>query len=413
METDAVFISALDEIAWLLNIRSADVKYNPVATAFLMLAKGAEGNILYIDADKLTPETSAYLQSQGVSTRAYAEIPSALKDLPGIRSVLIDPARTAEAIYVALGDKAVIGASPVALPKACKTDVQIRGIRNAMIRDGVAMVKSLQEIERRMGVGEKTTELDIDAILLHYRSQQPLFKDISFGTIAGYGAHGAIVHYEADEESSATLERHGLLLIDSGAQYLDGTTDLTRTIALGEPTAQERTDFTLVMKGHIALAQMVFPDDTRGDQLDAIARQFLWKHGLSYLHGTGHGVGYFLNVHEGPQSIRLNHVPQVLRPGMLTSNEPGLYRAGVHGIRCENLVLCHEKMKTEFGTFLCFETVTLCPFDRTLFDTAIMTDDEIRWVNDYHRHVYETLSEHLDNEADRQWLQAKTAPIER
>lgn len=280
-----------------------------------------------------------------------------------------------------------------------------------MEHDGAALVASFMEMERMMAQGEKLTELKVAEILTRFRSQQPGYFDESFETIAGYGPHGAIVHYSASPESSSTVEPHGLLLIDSGAQYLTGTTDITRTIAMGTPTAQEKHDFTLVMKGHIALATAIFPEGTRGAQLDALARQFLWKEGLSYLHGTGHGVGHFLNVHEGPQSIRLNDMPATLVPGMLTSNEPGLYRAGIHGIRCENLVLTVEAFSSEeFGRFFRFETMTLFPFDRTLFDTAIMTQEEINWLNGYHAEVYSRLSPLLSAE-QQEWLRAKTLPL--
>ena len=281
-----------------------------------------------------------------------------------------------------------------------------------MQRDGVALVHSFMEIERRVAAGDGIAEIDVAEILRRNRSAQPLFFDESFGTIAGYAGHGAIVHYEADEKSSSKLKPEGLLLVDSGAQYLDGTTDITRTVALGEPTAQERRDFTLVMKGHIAMAKMVFPEGTNGAQIDVIARQFLWKNGLSYLHGTGHGVGHFLNVHEGPQKVALNLSKFPFKPGMLTSNEPGLYRTDVHGIRCENLVLCTEVMTTEFGKFYGFETVTLFPFDLRLFDTEIMTDEEIDWLNNYHDRVRQTLSPLLSGDALK-WLENKTQKLTR
>ena len=405
---DAVFVSALDQVAWLLNIRSRDVRYNPVVTSYVYL--GPEGNVLFVDPDKITPEVDAYLKAQGVDTRPYAAVRSFIFGLSTRRHVLLDPASTAYGILEAFGERAVEATSPIAMPKACKTEVQIEGIRNAMRRDGVALVHSLMELESRMAAGETVTELDVAEILRHRRGEQPLFFDESFGTIAGYGPHGAIVHYEADEETVATLRPEGLLLIDSGAQYLDGTTDITRTICLGNPTQQERSDFTLVMKGHIALARAVFPEGTCGTQLDALARQYLWQHGLSYLHGTGHGVGHFLNVHEGPQSVRLNYVPAPLTPGMITSNEPGLYRAGIHGIRCENLVLCVPALDTEFGRFYKFETLTLFPFDTRLFATEMMTESELEWVNQYNARVYEELSPALDPEA-REWLAAKTQAI--
>ena len=405
---DALFVSALDQVAWLLNIRSSDVRYNPVATSFVYL--GPEGNVLFIDADKLPADVLAYLAQQGVTTQPYTSVKAFIFNLSTRRRVLLDPASTAYGILEAFGDRAVEGTSPIAMPKACKNDVQIAGVREAMKRDGVALVHSLMELESRMAAGEKVTEMDVAEILRRKRSEQPLFFDESFGTIAGYGPHGAIVHYEADEVSNATLRPEGLLLIDSGAQYLDGTTDITRTICLGDPTQQERADFTLVMKGHIALATAIFPEGTCGTQLDALARQFLWQHGPSYLHGTGHGVGHFLNVHEGPQSVRLNYVPAPLTPGMITSNEPGLYREGVHGIRCENLVLCVPALDTEFGHFYKFETLTLFPFDTRLFATEMMTEAELSWVNAYNERVCRELSPMLDADA-RAWLESKTQAI--
>ncbi|MDE6309995.1 MAG: aminopeptidase P family protein, partial [Muribaculaceae bacterium] len=333
-------------------------------------------------------------------------------NLPDTSRVLIDPAKTSITLTNALGDKAIRGTVPVAMMKACKNEVQISGTRAAMERDGVAMVRALMAIEHAMASGEKLTEMSIAELLTDLRSKQDLYFDNSFETIAGFRSHGAIVHYEATPATDVTLEPDGLLLIDSGAQYLDGTTDITRTITLGNPTPQQRHDFTLVMKGHIALGSMIFPEGTTGHQLDAIARQYLWKEGLTYLHGTGHGVGHFLNVHEGPQSIRLNHVPTPLTPGMITSNEPGLYREGIHGIRCENLVLTVNAMTTEFGNFYRFETLTLCPFDLRLFDTTIMTDDEIAWLNDYHAQVRQRLSPLLTDE-ERKWLETNTQPLKR
>ncbi len=407
---EAVFVSALDEIAWILNIRCNDVRHTPVATSYLYLSEADK--VLFIADAKLTDETRAYLASEGVRTQDYGAVTAFLAALPESGRVLVDPARTSGAVMDILGSRAVATTvSPAAVMKSVKNDVQIAGVRDAMVRDGVALVKAFMEIERRMAEGELTTELDVAALLHEYRSQGDLYFDESFGTIAGYAAHGAIVHYEADAESNAQLHPRGLLLVDSGAQYLNGTTDITRTIALGEPTAEEKRDFTLVMKGHIALANTVFPAGTRGAQLDAIARQFLWKNGLSYLHGTGHGVGHFLSVHEGPHSIRLNNVEAPLLPGCITSNEPGLYREGVHGIRCENLVLCRELMETEFGTFLGFETLTLFPFDRSLFDTSIMTEEEVAWVDSYHALVRERLWPALENAAQRAWLDVHTAPL--
>jgi len=408
---NALFISALDEIAWMLNVRSSDVACNPVATAFLFLS--ADRNVMFINPEKVDEKTRAYLNSIGVDVSPYDSVARYLALLPKQARVYIESARTANTLAGIIGSHAVVGPSLVALPKAVKNSRQIEGTRRAMARDGVALVKLFMEVERRMAAGEKLTELDMAELATKYRAEGDLYVDNSFEMIAGYGPHGAIVHYSATPESSSTIKPEGLLLVDSGAQYLDGTTDITRTVALGEPTAQEKADFTLVMKGHIALATAVFPEGTRGDQLDALARMPLWKRGLTYLHGTGHGVGHFLNVHEGPQSVRLNHVPVALRPGMITSDEPGLYRAGVHGIRCENLVLCVDSSlsNVEFGRFYAFEPLTVFPFDLKLFDLDLMSDDEIAWVNNYHAHVREVLLPLLDDENRRSWLISKTEPL--
>lgn len=404
---DAILISALDEIAWTLNIRGTDVSCNPVATSFLFIS--AKRSTLFIDPAKTDDATEAYLRNAGVVTAPYDSLLQFLESLAP-QKVLVDEARTAERICCALAGNRRYGASPIPMLKGCKNDIQVEGTRAAMERDGAALVKAFIEIENRLAAGEPTTEITVADILQKHRAAQPLYFDLSFDTIAGYAAHGAIVHYSATDETNATLQPSGLLLIDSGAQYLDGTTDITRTIALGTPTAQEKSDFTLVMKGHIALGTAIFPEGTRGAQLDALARQFLWQHGLSYLHGTGHGVGHFLNVHEGPQSIRLNENPTPLTPGMITSNEPGIYREGVHGIRCENLVLTVPAFSTEFGRFLKFETLTLFPFDRNLFDLSMMTPDEIRWVNEYHATVYARLAPHLSTD-EQQWLRERTLPL--
>lgn len=405
---DAYFTSALDEIAWMLNIRSNDVPCNPVATSFLLVAP--EGSTLWIDEVKLTPEVKAHLDAAGVKTAPYGAVSTDLRAIPGSVKVLLDGAKASGAIAEALEGHAVIGSSPVAIPKAVKNEVQIEGIRAAHLRDGVAMVRSLIEIERRINAGEPLTEIGVADILLENRKKGNLFFDLSFDTIAGYGPNGAIVHYSATKESDSKVEKGSLLLIDSGANYLDGTTDITRTIAVGEPTSEMRHDFTLVMKGHIAIATSIFPEGTRGAQLDAMARMPLWKEGKSYLHGTGHGVGHFLNVHEGPQSIRLNDTLAPLTPGMLTSNEPGVYLEGRYGIRCENLILTIPSMTTEFGRFYAFETITLCPFDRSLFDTTIMSETQIGWVDAYHATVYDRLAPAL-TEAEQAWLKAATAPL--
>lgn len=404
----SIIITDLTDVAWTLNIRSSDVSCTPVATSFLYLAE--TGGVLFINPAKIDDEVKAYLAANNVEVAPYESVVGYLENLPATATVLVEPSRVAARLRDALGARAVSGASPVALLKAVKNSVQIQGIRRAMESDGAALVGAFMEIERRNATGESLTELDVADILTEYRSKQPEYFEPSFDTIAGYGPHGAIVHYSATEESSVRIEPHGLLLIDSGAQYKYGTTDITRTICMGTPTPDERHDFTLVMKGHIALAQAIYPEGTRGGQLDALARQFLWKEGLSYLHGTGHGVGHFLSVHEGPQSIRLNDVPYALQPGMMTSNEPGLYREGVHGIRCENLVLTVPAFTTEMGNFFRFETMTLFPFDLNLFDTAIMTDAEIDWVNGYHREVRSRLIPLLTPE-QAAWLEKKTQPL--
>lgn len=406
---NAIFISDLAEIAWTLNIRSRDVESNPVAISFLYLS--ATGSTLFIDPRKITPEVSAHLAACGIATLPYDRALPFLASLPETARVLVSPTQTAGDVARTLGPQRTIRqASPVAMLKGCKNDIQIEGIRQAMRRDGAALVKAFIHIEADIAASRRLTEMDIADILTRYRSEQPLYFDQSFDTIAGYGPHGAIVHYSATPDTNAEISTDNLLLVDSGANYLDGTTDITRTVALGQPTAQQRTDFTLVMKGHIALAAAIYPEGTRGAQLDALARQFLWQHGLSYLHGTGHGVGHFLNVHEGPQSIRLNENPTPLRPGMITSDEPGLYREGEYGIRCENLVLTIPAMTTEFGRFLKFETLTLFPFDRKLFDLSIMTPEEIRWVDEYHAKVRRELAPLLSAE-ENEWLTAQTQPL--
>ncbi len=408
MGADTLFTSALDEIAWVLNIRSNDVPCNPVATSFLYLAPN--GSTLFVDNAKMTPEAEAHLKTAGVSVAPYDSVLKFLADVPKNVTVLLSSNRASGAIANILDGHYITGDSPIAMPKAIKNDVQIQGIHASHIRDGVAMVRSLIEIEETVNAGKKLTEIGVADILLKHRSAQELYFDLSFESICGFGSHGAIVHYSATPESDAEISKGNLLLIDSGANYLDGTTDITRTIAIGTPSEDMRHDFTLVMKGHIAIATSIFPEGTRGAQLDAMARIPLWKEGKSYLHGTGHGVGHFLNVHEGPQSIRLNDTLAPLTPGMLTSNEPGVYLADRYGIRCENLVLTIPYSETEFGKFYAFETITLCPFDRKLFQTEIMSDEEIKWVNNYHKTVYDRLAPSL-TDSERQWLAAATAPI--
>lgn len=407
---NSTFIAAVDEIAWLLNIRSRDVKCNPGVTSFLYLA--STGTTLFIDSDKLDDNSKKHFADNNIAIAPYDSIKDFMKNIPANEKVLINEAFVAGILVSILGDKAISGPSPIALLKSIKNDIQVENTRGIMVRDGVALVKLFMEIERRLECGENIDECDVANLSTKYRAEHELFFDDSFEPIVGYNALGAIVHRIPTPETSQMLKPEGMLLVDSGAQYLDGTTDITRTVSLGNPTAQQKRDFTLVMKGHIALGTIIFPNDTRGAQLDALARQFLWKEGLSYLHGTGHGVGYFLNVHEGPQSIRLNENPALLMPGMITSNEPGVYREGEYGIRCENLVLTVPAFKTDFGTFLKFETLTLFPFDLNLFDTSIMSDEEIAWVNEYHDMVRTRLTPHLNAE-QAAWLEAKTAKLTR
>ncbi|MCM1051414.1 MAG: aminopeptidase P family protein [Paenibacillus sp.] len=404
----AYFTSALDEIAWLLNLRSTDVPCNPVATSFLYV--GADGARLFIDPAKLNPAVNEYLSASGVETAPYGSALEYLASVPADVTVLLSGARASGAVASVLDGHFTLGESPVSIPKAVKNETQIQGIRNAHARDGVYMVRSIMEIQRIVNDGKPLTEMGVADILERNRRTDPLFFDLSFESICGFGPHGAIVHYSATPETDSALSLGNLLLIDSGANYIDATTDITRTIALGTPTEAMRHDFTLVMKGHIAIATAIYPEGTHGHQLDAMARMPLWKEGKSYLHGTGHGVGHFLNVHEGPQSIRLNDTMAPLMPGMLTSNEPGVYLADRYGIRCENLVLTIPYETTEFGNFYAFETVTMCPFDRALFDTSIMSPEEIEWVNNYHRTVYDRLAPALTDE-ERTWLANACAPL--
>lgn len=398
---DSLLLSALDEIAWLLNIRGNDVHCNPVVVSYLLIEKDKVN--YFIQPQKVTPELAEYFSANGISVHPYEEIGDYLNSF-NAHSILMNPAKTNYAIYSAIRPGCLIinGASPVALLKAIRNKQEIAGIHAAMQRDGVALVKFLKWLDEAVPAG-KETEISVDKKLHTFRAAQPLYMGESFDTIAGYKEHGAIVHYEATPETDVTLKPEGFLLLDSGAQYLDGTTDITRTIALGPLTEEEKTDYTLILKGHIALAMAVFPEGTRGAQLDVLARMPIWKERMNYLHGTGHGVGHFLNVHEGPQSIRMNENPVALQPGMVTSNEPGVYKAGSHGIRTENLVLTVPAGEGMFGKYLKFETLTLCPICRKGIIKELLTAEEIGWLNDYHRTVYEKLSPDLNND-EREWL---------
>ena len=398
---DSLLLSALDEIAWLLNIRGNDVHCNPVVVSYLLIEKDKVN--YFVQPQKVTPELTEYFNVNGISVHPYEEIGDYLNSF-NAHSILMNPAKTNYAIYSAIRPGCLIinGASPVALLKAIRNKQEIAGIHAAMQRDGVALVKFLKWLDEAVPTG-KETEISVDKKLHTFRAAQPLYMGESFDTIAGYKEHGAIVHYEATPETDVTLKSEGFLLLDSGAQYLDGTTDITRTIALGPLTEEEKTDYTLILKGHIALAMAVFPEGTRGAQLDVLARMPIWKERMNYLHGTGHGVGHFLNVHEGPQSIRMNENPVALQPGMVTSNEPGVYKAGSHGIRTENLVLTVPAGEGMFGKYLKFETLTLCPICRKGIIKELLTAEEIGWLNDYHRTVYEKLSPDLNND-EREWL---------
>lgn len=404
----ALFLSSLDEIAWTLNLRGSDVHCNPVIVSYLLVTQ--DEVVYFISPEKITQEVNEYLQEQQVSLRKYDEAESFLNSFTG-ENILIDPKKTNYAIYSAINPacKVVRGESPVTLLKAIRNEQEIAGIHHAMQRDGVALVKFLKWLEASVLSG-KETELSVDRKLHEFRAAQPLYMGESFDTIAGYKEHGAIVHYSATEESDVTLQPKGFLLLDSGAQYLDGTTDITRTIALGELTEEEKTDYTLILKGHIALAMAKFPAGTRGAQLDVLARMPIWSHGMNFLHGTGHGVGHFLSVHEGPQSIRMNENPIVLQPGMVTSNEPGVYKAGSHGIRTENLTLVCKDKEGMFGEYFKFETITLCPICKKGIIKEMLTAEEVKWFNDYHRTVYEKLSPSL-NEEEKKWLLEATKAI--
>lgn len=405
---EALLLPALDEIAWLLNIRGNDVHCNPVVVSYLLI--GEYEVHYFIQPQKVTSELASYFNANGISVHAYEEIEDYLNNF-NAKSILVNPAKTNYAIHSAIhpGCRIISGASPVTLLKAIRNEQEITGIHAAMQRDGVALVKFLKWLEEAVPTGRET-EISVDRKLHAFRAAQPLYMGESFDTIAGYKEHGAIVHYEATPETDVTLKPEGFLLLDSGAQYLDGTTDITRTIALGNLTEEEKTDYTLILKGHIALAMAVFPEGTRGAQLDALARMPIWKQHMNYLHGTGHGVGHFLNVHEGPQSIRMNENPVALQPGMVTSNEPGVYKAGSHGIRTENLLLTVPAGEGMFGNYLKFETITLCPICQKGIIKELLTTEEIEWLNEYHRTVYEKLAPDLNNE-EREWLKEACKPL--
>jgi len=404
---DAILLSALDEIAWTLNLRGSDVHCNPVFVSYLFITDTT--TTLYILPEKITPEIKQYLNDNQIEVKPYQAIEADLHHYIG-KGIQLTPG-TNYALYQAASHNQIIRhESPVLYMKAIKNETEIQGFHHAMIKDGIAMVKFLFWLKNTVKNSQET-ELSIDRKLYNLRAEQKDFKGISFDTIAGYQAHGAIVHYEATEETNATLHPEGLLLLDSGAQYLDGTTDITRTIVLGPVTKEQKTDFTLVIKGFIELSMAEFPYGTCGTQLDVLARQFMWKFGINYGHGTGHGVGHFLNVHEGPHQFRMNHMPALLLPGMTVTNEPGIYKAGKHGVRTENTMLIVKSKETEFGAFYKFEPLTLCPIDKEAILPEMLSYEEKQWLNNYHSLVYDRLNASLNTD-EQAWLKEATSPIE-
>ena len=405
---DGMLMSALDDIAWTLNLRGTDVHCNPVFVAYLLIS--SNDVTIYINKVKLTPEVSAYLQQEGIKVDDYQNVTHGLKDYFEY-NILLDPDEVNYALYRTVSREKVEEESPVKRMKTVKNATEIAGFRSAMLKDGIAMVKFLKWLDEACGQnGHHETEISIDRKLTGLRAEQPLYRDISFDTIAGYGAHAAIVHYEATPETDIPLEPHGLLLLDSGAQYLDGTTDITRTIALGPLTDEEKLIYTLVLKGHIQIELCKFPSGASGTQIDILARKDMWREGLNYLHGTGHGVGTYLNVHEGPHQFRMEWKPAPLVEGMTITDEPGIYLAGRCGARTENTLLITAYKETEFGRFLQFEPLTLCPIDKRPIIRERMLQEEIDWLNEYHQTVFDRLSPHLDDE-EREWLREACAAL--
>ena len=408
----SIILSSLDEIAWTLNLRGDDVHCNPLFISYLILSD--KKNTLYILEEKITEEVRSYLKEQGVEIEDYKSFSKNLKAFSGKDEELLQISPQANEALYALASQhtnVTIAPSPVALMKAHKNPIEIAGFRKAMERDGVAMVKFLRWLKDAVKTGEES-ELSVDEKLYELRAEQANFKGISFDTIAGYKEHAAIVHYEATPETSIPLKPEGMLLLDSGAQYLDGTTDITRTIVLGPLTEEEKKDYTLVLKGHLQLQNAQFPAGTCGTQLDVLARIAMWKAGINYLHGTGHGVGQFLSVHEGPHQVRMNHMPTLLEPGMTLTDEPGIYKAGRHGIRIENTLVIVPAQESEFGTFYKFEPLTLCPIDKEAILVDMLNDEELNWFNEYHQMVYNRLKPFL-NEQEQAWLEEATSPLKR
>lgn len=398
--------AALDDIAWTLNLRGTDVHCNPVFVSYLLIEP--ERATLFIDRDKLTPDVEAYLKGEGVGTAGYADVSKALAAY-GEYNILMDDGEINYNLFNAARCLKVVAPSPIPAMKAVKNNVEIEGFRNAMLRDGVALVKFMRWLRPAVEAGGQT-EMSVSAKLEELRAAQPLYRGLSFDTIAAYQEHGAIVHYEPTPATDVPLRPEGFLLLDSGAQYLDGTTDITRTVALGPVTDEQRLVYTLVLKGHIGLELCRFPRGASGTQLDAIARKDLWRYGLNYLHGTGHGVGSYLNVHEGPHQIRMEYKPAPLVEGMTVTDEPGIYLPGLFGVRTENTLLIAPYKETQFGRFLQFEPLTLCPIDTEPIILDMLAAEERDWLNAYHKTVYDRLSPHLDGE-DLAWLTAACAPV--
>ena len=407
LHADGMLVSALDDIAWTLNLRGTDVHCNPVFVSYLLISSSEA--TLYINKEKLTAEVEDYLHGQGVQTAAYDAVRQGICEYAEY-NILLDPNETNYTLSRLVRVQEVVRhVSPIPAMKAVKNEAEIRGYRSAMLKDGIALVKFLRWLKPAVEAGGQT-EISIDRKLTGLRAEQPLFRDISFDTIAGYGVHGAIVHYEATPETDIPLEPRGFLLLDSGAQYQDGTTDITRTIALGPVTDYEKHIYTLVLKGHIQLELCKFPSGASGTQMDILAREAMWREGLNYLHGTGHGVGSYLNVHEGPHQFRMEWMPAPFVEHMTVTDEPGIYLPGRFGVRTENTLIITHYKDTEFGRFLQFEPLTLCPIDTTPILKDELLDEEVQWLNDYHQHVYDVLAPHLDG-ADLEWLREATQPI--
>ena len=407
LHADGMLVSALDDIAWTLNLRGTDVHCNPVFVSYLLIESDKVS--LFVDDNKLSPEVKQYLQDNQVSLYNYNKVEKCLESYSEY-NILLDGDETSYYLWKTVKCQEIVAAaSPIPAMKAVKNKAEIEGYRSAMLKDGVAMVKFLKWLKPAVEAGGQT-EISIDEKLTSLRAEQKLFRDISFDTIAGYAQHGAIVHYEATPETDVVLKPEGLILIDSGAQYQDGTTDITRTIALGAVSEEMKHIYTLVLKAHIQLELVKFPDGASGTQLDAVGRECMWREGYNFLHGTGHGVGSYLCVHEGPHQIRMEWMPTPLRAGMTLTDEPGLYLAGKFGVRIENTVLISDYMSTEFGKFLQIEPLTLCPIDTTPVDVDMLLPEEIDWLNAYHHSVYEKLSPFLDEE-EKIWLENATKPI--